>query len=652
MNYPFTIVVPFYNGHEHISRLLSTIPSNISVIIVDDVSKDRLRFTDVPERQSLRILHLNKKGYFSGAVNAGIMACDTNVLILNQDVYFTSTEAFDLVVHEENNAMVGERIKGENPAWKNGYIHGTFMYMNRKAIREVGLLNAKYFPLWGATAEWQLRISRKNYKVKSLTNIPGFVHTRGSEKFGSAITEILRGIDLPDKKKFTRIPPLISVIVPCYNCGAYISDLISSLLGGQTSLGYTSGQTLQAFEIVIVDDCSEDNSFSMLKEVENPSKGIFVYQTKSNGGTSVACNLAIKKSNAEVISRIDSDDMRSETSLELMFDTILANPHSYIYDDVTLFSHGKKNSKIWQMPDKFAFKDILLKNRVHAGIMFEKSAWQEVGGYPELMRYGRDDWAFNVALGSKGYCGVHVGNPGYLYRRETQNRTIRNTTPKWAQVFRGQMEQLFPKFYAGEIDMSSCCGGGQRGRNESRFSSGGGTYTMPKINPNSDMALVQFLGISSGNQSFVGALTGKVYVFSSKKHTRYVYASDLHKVNASGKAIGLLDIMEHGKNLFAKASLTPTEPESTEIEEIIQPAISISQSLSPALEVIAESTLQAADFTVLKGIGKATAQKLYDAGIYYIEDLGNMQVDELAAKIGVTKSTAKKIIYEAEVYDL
>src|SRR3990170_4558054 len=323
MEYNFTVIIPFYNGHEHISRLLLTIPPDISVIIVDDVSKDRLRFEDVPERQSLRILHLNKKGYFSGAVNAGIMACDTNVLILNQDVYLTSAEAFDIVAHEENNAMVGERIKGENPAWKNGYIHGTFMYMHRQAIKEVGLLNVKYFPLWGATAEWQLRVSRKDYKVKSLKSIPGFVHKRGSEKFGSAITAILRETDLSGKKKFTRIPPLISVIVPCYNCGAYIADLIASLIGGKTSLGYTSGQTLQAFEVVIV-------------------------------------------------------------------------------DDVTLFTNGKKNSKIWQMPEKFSFQDILIKNRVHAGIMFEKSAWQEVGGYPELMRHGRDDWAFNVALGSKG----------------------------------------------------------------------------------------------------------------------------------------------------------------------------------------------------------------------------------------------------------
>ena len=652
MEYNFTVIIPFYNGHEHISRLLLTIPPDISVIIVDDVSKDRLRFEDVPERQSLRILHLNKKGYFSGAVNAGIMACDTNVLILNQDVYFTSAEAFDIVAHEENNAMVGERIKGENPAWKNGYIHGTFMYMHRQAIKEVGLLNVKYFPLWGATAEWQLRVSRKDYKVKSLKSIPGFVHKRGSEKFGSAITAILRETDLSGKKKFTRIPPLISVIVPCYNCGAYIADLIASLIGGKTSLGYTSGQTLQAFEVVIVDDCSEDNSFSILKEIENPSKGIFVYQTKSNGGTSVACNLAIKKSNAEVIARIDSDDMRSETSLELMLDTVLDNPHSYIYDDVTLFTNGKKNSKIWQMPEKFSFQDILIKNRVHAGIMFEKSAWQEVGGYPELMRHGRDDWAFNVALGSKGYCGVYVANPGYLYRSEMQNRTIRNTTPKWAQVFRGQMEQLFPQFYAGEINMSSCCGGGQRGRNESRFNSGGGTYTMPKNNPNSDMVLVQFLGLSSGNQSFVGASTGTVYVFSSKKHTRYVYAADLHKINASGKAIGLLDIMEHGKNLFSKTSLVPSEPAKTEVNEIAQPSITVAENLSTGLAGLVESTIEAADFTVLKGVGKATAQKLYDAGIYYIEDLGNMQVDELTAKIGVTKSTAKKIIYEAEVYDL
>ena len=61
------------------------------------------------------------------------------------------------------------------------------------------------------------------------------------------------------------------------------------------------------------------------------------------------------------------------------------------------------------------------RNMMHMGIMFEKQAWQEVGGYREQMKHGREDWAFNVALGERGYCGVKLGRSGYLYRRHGHN---------------------------------------------------------------------------------------------------------------------------------------------------------------------------------------------------------------------------------------
>ena len=89
-----TIVIPFCDGHSTLKSLLNTIPSEFPVILVDDQS-DKPPITN---RKNTNAFKLPKKGYFSGAVNFGIRQCNTDVLVLNQDVAFKSRRAFDLVL--------------------------------------------------------------------------------------------------------------------------------------------------------------------------------------------------------------------------------------------------------------------------------------------------------------------------------------------------------------------------------------------------------------------------------------------------------------------------------------------------------------------------------------------------------------------------
>ena len=79
-----TIVVPFYNGHATLTRLLDTLPSELPVVIVDDHSDEPLQL----DREGVTVLRPPEKGFFSGAVNAGVQSVHTDVLILNQDVWF------------------------------------------------------------------------------------------------------------------------------------------------------------------------------------------------------------------------------------------------------------------------------------------------------------------------------------------------------------------------------------------------------------------------------------------------------------------------------------------------------------------------------------------------------------------------------------
>jgi glycosyltransferase involved in cell wall biosynthesis len=552
MSSNFTVVVPYYNGEEHIIKLLNSIPDGINIIVVDDMSDTPLNL-DSP---NCMVIRSRTKGYFTGAVNEGIKACRTDVLILNQDVWFDGISWLNFI--DENSskyAMFGERIQGNNPSHPFGYVHGTFMYMSREAINKVGLMDQVNYPLWGSTAEWQIRACRKNLPVRAFVQIPSMVHTRKGG-FGSSISSLLKK-EPKNKDWFIRVPPMISVVVPVHNYGRYLPDLINSFIGGPTSLGDSPGQTFQSFEIILVDDCSTDNSLEIAEKLADPRKGIFLYQTPANGGTAIARNYGISKSSAKFITSIDADDMRDYKSLQLLYEHQVKNSHSFIYDDVIIFANGKKNDKVWKMPE-YDFDKLIHKNQVHCGILFPYVAWKECGGYPEQMSNGRDDWAFNVALGVKGYCGVRVNYPGYLYRREGQNRTNLNSTHKWMGVFQEKMKKIFPDIYRGVYPMSCC--GGSRG-----ISSSAGARTSPvgtnqTMVGSEGMSILVYQGLNHGNMTYYGPVTGSRYTFSASKPRKLVDKRDLRYTRDDGMKLGLLDIREHGKVMFREEKPKVVEP--------------------------------------------------------------------------------------------
>src|SRR6185503_20549111 len=107
--------------------------------------------------------------------------------------------------------------------WPKGYVQGTFMFMRRDALEKIGGLNAVDYPLWGATAEWQLRACRAGFEALPLDSIPGFEHARGQAPYGSSIKATLEA-EPAKRATFIRTPPEISVIIPSYNYGRYLRD--------------------------------------------------------------------------------------------------------------------------------------------------------------------------------------------------------------------------------------------------------------------------------------------------------------------------------------------------------------------------------------------------------------------------------------------
>ena len=112
--------------------------------------------------------------------------------------------------------------------------------------------------------------------------------------------------------KKEKLKPAISIIIPMYNSEKYIIQCLNSILN----------QTFQDFEIIVVDDCSTDRSFSIVKNFSKnfDNKLKLVKNNKNFGGSAVPRNIGLGVSRGKYILFIDNDDMILSDALEKLYD--------------------------------------------------------------------------------------------------------------------------------------------------------------------------------------------------------------------------------------------------------------------------------------------------------------------------------------------
>lgn len=102
------------------------------------------------------------------------------------------------------------------------------------------------------------------------------------------------------------IKNLVSIITPNYNCGRFIAQTIESVLA----------QTYSQWEMLIVDDCSADNSYEIALAYAAKDNRIKVIRNEKNSGAAVSRNKALEIAQGEFIAFLDSDDLWMPDKLE------------------------------------------------------------------------------------------------------------------------------------------------------------------------------------------------------------------------------------------------------------------------------------------------------------------------------------------------
>ena len=117
---------------------------------------------------------------------------------------------------------------------------------------------------------------------------------------------------------------LVSIITPAYNAEKYIKDTIASVIA----------QTYTNWEMIIVDDSSNDNTNEIIKEYQQKEKKIRLITLLKNQGVANARNIAIQNARGRYIAFLDSDDIWEKEKLEKQINFMRKNNVYFSYHNL------------------------------------------------------------------------------------------------------------------------------------------------------------------------------------------------------------------------------------------------------------------------------------------------------------------------------
>lgn len=234
-----------------------------------------------------------------------------------------------------------------------------------------------------------------------------------------------------------RDPNLVSVVIPCYNHGVYVHEAIESILG----------QTYRHFEIIVVDDGSDDpDTIRVLQNLQFPKTRVYVTE---NRHLSAARNFGIKKSQGAYILPLDADDSFAPTFVEKAVRILESRPEvGVVTCHIQRFGSGDDRT---YHPTGGSVTDFLVNNNSCGNSLFRHRCWVEAGGYNEAMR-GFEDWDLWIGMTRKGWLVDSIPEVLFFYRNTPQSmlKTIRKYRP---ELFRQIVEHHRPAYREHVVDV-------------------------------------------------------------------------------------------------------------------------------------------------------------------------------------------------------
>ena len=189
---------------------------------------------------------------------------------------------------------------------------------------------------------------------------------------------------------------LVSVIMPVYNGEANIAESIASVFA----------QTYSSWELIIVDDCSTDNTRDIIAQYKN--EHIRYWRQPQNAGVADARNKAISMAKGRYIAFLDSDDLWLPEKLERQLAFMKNNNYGFSYTEYRQFTDNPQNTgTVIKVKDYVGYKELLKGNDIGClTVMLDREKFPEIK-MPKERHEDYITWLNLLRNGQKAY-GLHL----------------------------------------------------------------------------------------------------------------------------------------------------------------------------------------------------------------------------------------------------
>ena len=212
--------------------------------------------------------------------------------------------------------------------------------------------------------------------------------------------------------------PILSIIIPLYNCEKYIRQCLDSI--------FRQEMNASEFEVIVIDDGSKDSSYSLASEYAKRHQNILVMK-QENQGVACARNNALEKATGDYVTFVDADDMLVFGSLGKLIKIAVDNKadivkaaHKEVPEDAVCedFSSSHDNSSIQIMTGEEAIVNVTrMKEGYCWGYLISRKLITDNRLlFPPKVAF-MEDWAFITQAILKSRTFVNADVLLYLYRR-------------------------------------------------------------------------------------------------------------------------------------------------------------------------------------------------------------------------------------------
>ncbi len=217
--------------------------------------------------------------------------------------------------------------------------------------------------------------------------------------------------------------PKVSIIIPTYNSSLFIKRTIESILA----------QTFTDWELLIIDDCSTDDTVNLINEFIKNNQRIKLLKTEKNsGGPALPKNLGFRFSAGEFVAYLDHDDEWLPNKLEKQM-SVFENSKDKNLGLVSCgaFLVSEKNklfSTFIPLKKENLLPEILLRNPIYSNssVLMKRTVIETVGERDKTMKYS-EDWDMWIRIIEAGYNIDHVCKPLFKYHFHKENTTKKSS---------------------------------------------------------------------------------------------------------------------------------------------------------------------------------------------------------------------------------